>query len=102
MSLVEDKEETNDELYEPLGNIGTATIVVRFENRVQWQKWRKYILHTDWEFDAGIHPYTASIEKTFKTVADVEGIAKTIVDLLQMDFDVYSCNWQISKATDKN
>ena len=74
---------------------GHSAITIRFENRVQWQKYRKYILKTDWDFDGGSHPYVATLEDRFKTVEDIERITKTIVMLLQLGFDVYSCKWEL-------
>ena len=76
---------------------GTAVITVRFENRVQWQKYRKYILKTDWEFDSGYHPYTATLELPFKSAQDVDYIAMRVVQLLQFGFDVYSCSWKLDR-----
>lgn len=74
---------------------GKATITVRFENRIQWQKWRKYVLKTDWEFDGGDRPYVAQLEERFDCTADVDKIVRQIVQLLQLGFDVYSCHWQL-------
>lgn len=74
---------------------GSAIITVRFENRVQWQKWRKYIMREPWEFDGGNHPYTAALELHFSTAEDVEHIVQKVVQLMQMGFDVYSCQWKL-------
>lgn len=79
--------------YVPL--IGHTTITIRFENRVQWQKYRKYILKTDWDFDAGSHPYVARLEERYCCVDDVDRIVKKIVQLLQLGFEVYSCKWEL-------
>ena len=75
--------------------VGNSTITIRFENRVQWQKYRKYILKTDWDFDGGSHPYVATLEDRFSSVEDLERITKSIVQLLQLGFDVYSCRWEL-------
>ena len=80
---------------------GTATITIRFENRVQWQKYRMYILKTEWDFDGGDHPYTAQLKQNFTCVDDVEQITKKIVDLLQLGFDVYSCKWDLQKEDEQ-
>lgn len=74
---------------------GKATITIRFENRIQWQKYRKYILKTDWEFDGGDRPYVAQLEQRFSSTDDVNEIVRKIVQLLQLGFDVYSCKWQL-------
>ena len=76
---------------------GKATISIRFENRVMWQKYRKYILKTDWEFDAGRHPYIATIDMDFKSVDDVREITSKIVYLMQLGFDIHSCNWALER-----
>lgn len=81
---------------------GHATITIRFENRVQWQKYRKYILKTDWEFDGGQNPYTAQLKECFETVEDVENITKKIVELLQLGFDVYSCKWELERENEQH
>lgn len=78
---------------------GKATILIRFENRVQWQKWRKYILKTTWDFDGGSFPYTAQREINFSCVSDINLIASTITELLQLGFDVYSCKWELEQKT---
>lgn len=79
--------------YVPL--IGHTTITIRFENRVQWQKYRKYILKTDWDFDAESHPYVARLEERYCCVDDIDRIVKKIVQLLQLGFEVYSCKWEL-------
>lgn len=86
----------NNETYIPV--YGKATITIRFENRLQWQKYRKYVLKTNWDFDSGANtPYTASIEERFNCIDDVEKIVKKIVFLMELGFDVYSCNWSMLK-----
>lgn len=74
---------------------GKATITIRFANRMQWQKYRLYILKTDWDFDAGYNPYTAHIQERYCCVDDIERITKRIVQLLQLGFEVYSCKWEL-------
>ena len=74
---------------------GSATITVHFDNRLQWQKWRKYVLKTDWEFDGGNGPYTATLVEKFNCSDDIDHIVRRIVQLIEMGFDVYSCNWKL-------
>lgn len=76
---------------------GEATITIRFENKLQWQKYRKYILKTGWDFDGGSNPYVAQLPIKFHTVDDIEFIVKKIVQLLQLGFDVYSCQWKMKQ-----
>ena len=82
------------------GYFGKTTITVRFENRIEWQKWRKYVLKTDWDFDGGSGPYIATMDMRFSCTDDVEKIVKTIVNLLQMGFDIYSAKWTLEKPGD--
>ena len=76
---------------------GKAIITVRFKNHAEWQKWRKYILKTDWDFDGGAGPYVATLEMRFNCVDDIEKIVKQIVQLLQLNFEVYSCQWKLDE-----
>lgn len=99
-------EESNEQSIEankndPIQYFGMATITIRFENRIQWQKYRRYILKTNWDFDGGMSPYTAHLEERFSCTDDVEKITKKIVQLLQMGFDIYSCKWTLFKTGDK-
>lgn len=77
---------------------GQAKLVVRFENRAEWQKWRKYVLKTDWDFNDSEYPETTSMIIRFANSEDIEAITRKIVGLLQMGFNVYSCNWGIDQA----
>ena len=80
-----------DELY------GSARIVIHFENRAEWQKYRRYILKTDWDFDGSTGPRTAYLDRTFRCAEDLEKIAKEIANLMQIGFDVYSCHWTLDR-----
>lgn len=72
---------------------GNAKITIRFQNVLMWQKYRKYVLKTAWDFDAPNHPYTANLEMEFSSMSDVAHICKQIIFLLQMGFEVHSCKW---------
>lgn len=76
---------------------GSARINIVFANRLMWQKYRKYILKTDWDFDSGMHPSSANLVMTFENSNDVAKICGTIVYLLQMGFEVNSCRWQLNR-----
>lgn len=76
---------------------GTAVITIRFENRLQWQKYRKYILKTNWDFDGGSAPSVAQLPIQFACIDDVERVLKTVIELLQLGFDVYSCQWNLER-----
>ena len=84
---------------------GAAIITIRFENRIQWQKYRKYILKTKWDFDGGSAPYVAQLPIQFACIDDIGHVIKTVVQLLQLGFDVYSCQWNLKRKasqTDTN
>ena len=76
---------------------GKADITIRFTTGLMWQKYRKYVLKTGWDFDAPSYPYTASIEMVFKGIDDVMDICKQIIFLLQLGFEVYSCKWNLDQ-----
>lgn len=76
---------------------GTAKLLIRFDTRLLWQKYRKYILKTDWDFNAGQFPYIAEREIRFESAQDVEMICQQIVFLLQLGFDVSSCRWTLDR-----
>lgn len=86
--------ENNSEYFDVYG---TAVITIRFENRIQWQKYRKYILKTNWDFDGGSAPYVAELPIQFACIDDIEQILKKVVNLLQLGFDVYSCHWKLKR-----
>ena len=79
-----------------MGFDGRATIKVRFCNKAQYQKFRKYILKTDWSYDQG-YPTWEELTVDFHCVDDVEQINKHIVGLLQMGFEVYCCRFQLEE-----
>lgn len=75
---------------------GSAKITIHFNSILMWQKYRKYVLKTGWDFDSPNHPYTAHLEMNFENTADVMHICKQIVFLLQLGFEVYSCKWSLN------
>ena len=77
---------------------GTAAISIHFENRIMWQRYRKYILKTGWDFDGGQYPYTAVLDVEFKCIDDVNDVLKKVVFLLTLGFDVYSCKWTLKRT----
>lgn len=76
---------------------GTARINIHFLNRLMWQKYRKYILKTEWDFDTGMHPSSANLDMQFHSMDDVVDICKRIVFLLQLGFEVHSCRWTLDQ-----
>ena len=76
---------------------GSARINIHFLNRLMWQKYRKYILKTEWDFDTGMYPSSANLDMKFNSMEDVIQICKMIIFLLQMGFEVASCRWQLNQ-----
>jgi len=75
---------------------GRATIRVHFRNRPEYEKFRKYILKTQWSYDLD-YPMWEELTLDFHCVDDVEQINKHIVGLLQMGFEVYCCKYQLEE-----
>lgn len=73
---------------------GRATIRVRFRSRIQYEKFRKYILKTQWTYDLD-YPEWEELTLDFHKTEDVEEIVKHIVGLLQYGFEVYCCRFQM-------
>lgn len=76
---------------------GHARINIHFLNRLMWQKYRKYILKTDWDFDSGMYPSSANLDMSFQSMEDIMDICKKIIFLLHMGFEVNSCRWQLDQ-----
>ena len=74
---------------------GKVTIRVRFHNKAEYQKFRKYVLKTGWEYDMG-HPQYECMDREFHTCSDLVSINKEIIHLLQLGFDVWTCNYQLT------
>lgn len=74
---------------------GKVTVRVRFRNKAEYQKFRKYILKTGWEYDMG-HPQYECMDHEFHTCDDLVSIDKEVIQLLQLGFDVWTCNYQLT------
>lgn len=74
---------------------GKVTIRVRLRNKAEYQKFRKYVLKTGWEYDMG-HPQYEYMDHEFHTCDDLVSINKEIIYLLQLGFDVWTCNYQLT------
>lgn len=77
---------------------GKVTIRVRFRNRVEYEKFRKYILKTGWSYDIG-HPQYESLTVEFHNTEDVDRITRTVIQLLQQGFYVWMTSYEL-KETD--
>lgn len=75
---------------------GKVTIRVRFKNKIEYEKFRKYILKTGWDYDVG-HPQYESLVVEFHSIEDVERITKTVVQLLQQGFYVWMTSYELKE-----
>ena len=75
---------------------GRATIRVRFRNRAEYEKFRKYILKTEWSY-ALDYPMWEEMTVDFHCTDDVDLINRNVVRLLQMGFEVYCCRFQLEE-----
>ena len=73
---------------------GQATIRVIFRNRAEYEKFRKYVLRTEWSYDLDF-PLFEEIKKEFHNVEDINQISMQIVWLLQLGFQVQACRYQL-------
>lgn len=75
---------------------GRATIRVRFKSRAEYEKFRKYILKTEWSYDLD-YPMWEEIVVSFYSTDDICALDRKIVWLLQMGFEVYCCKFQLEE-----
>lgn len=77
---------------------GRCILEIQLKNHGEYLKWCKYVNPhgRQWEF---LHTYPAIMraEYFFKSSLEVEIMAKRIVQLLEMGFDVYSARWELAK-----
>lgn len=75
---------------------GTCIIEINLKNHGEYLSWVKYEGGRKWEF---VHTYPAIMraEYNFHSSLEVEMLAKKIVHLLEMGFDVYSARWRLAK-----
>lgn len=73
---------------------GRVTIRVRFRRRTDYEKFRKYILRTDWSYDLD-YPMWEELKMDFHCTDDIIQIDKQIIGLLQFGFEVYCCRYQL-------
>lgn len=76
--------------------VGECILSIKIENHGQYLMWQKLNGggNRQWEFLVS-YPAIMRGRYSFKTSLDVEIIAKKIVHLMQMGFNVYSANWQL-------
>ena len=88
----------NARTYEPAKLNCKCVLSIRLENHGEYLKWQKYSgSYRKWEF---IHEYPAFMraEYDLNTAAEVEEMAKKVVQLLQMGFNVYSAQWKLEEV----
>ena len=76
---------------------GEASIKVFFKYKAEYEKFRKYILKTDWNIGAGSYPSYEELKMTFSSMDDIAKITATIVLLLQMKFKVYCAQFKLEE-----
>ena len=76
---------------------GRMTIRVHFNNRLEYEKFRKYILKTEWSYCLDYPPFE-EIVVTFSNTEDFTNINKKLIYLLQLGFDVYCCRYQLEQS----
>lgn len=84
------KENEQDTLY------GSCILEIQIKNHGEYLRWIKYNPGRKWEFMVG-YPAIMRAEYDFHTAMEVELMAKKIVQLMQMGFDVYSARWRLKK-----
>ena len=75
---------------------GKVTVRVNFHNRIEYEKFRKYILKTNWAY-ACDYPLFEEQVMEFHNTEDLERIDRIIIGLLQIGFDVYCCRYKLDK-----
>ena len=77
---------------------GSCRISIKVNNHGEYLKWKQYngADGRKWEF---FHTFPALMFAiyNFDTAMDVEMIAKKIVQLLEMGFDVHTADWQLAE-----
>lgn len=76
---------------------GKVTIRVNFPNRVVYEKFRRYILKTEWSY-AVDYPIFEEMEVEFHNTEDLLQIDRQIIHLLQNGFQVYCCRYQLNES----
>lgn len=80
---------------------GSATIRIIFKCRAEYLKFRKYILKSPWKpCELDCPPYEELVIP-FHCTDDIDTINRKIINLLQMGFDVYCCQYRLENITDE-
>lgn len=77
---------------------GRCTLSIRMDSEEDYQRWKKYNPDKKWDFIVSF-PAVMRAEYTFKNAMEVEMMAKKVVQLLQMGFDVHTANWKLDEKS---
>lgn len=77
---------------------GRCTLSIRMDSEEDYQRWKKYNPDRKWDFIVSF-PAVMRAEYTFKNAMEVEMMAKKVVQLLQMEFDVHTANWKLDEKS---
>lgn len=77
---------------------GRCVLCIRMENEEDYERWKKYNPDRKWDFIVN-YPAVMRAEYTFKNALEAEIMAKKIVQLLQIGFDVHSASWKLDEKT---
>lgn len=99
--LPDDEEDEAESLPEPPASPklhGRCVLSIRMENEEDYERWKKYNPDRKWDFIVN-YPAVMRAEYTFKNALEAEIMAKKIVQLLQIGFDVHSANWKLDEKS---
>ncbi len=74
---------------------GQATIKIRFRNQAEYNKFRLYVLKTNWRID--VAPIWEDIVVDFHNSDDIDQINRKVIQLLQLGFEVYCCRFKLEE-----
>lgn len=77
---------------------GRCVLSIRMDSEEDYQRWKKYNPDKKWDFIVSF-PAVMRAEYTFKNTMEVEIMAKKVVQLLQMGFDVHTANWKLDEKS---
>ena len=97
----EDPEYIPGELNPPKKIKGKCILSIRFEDQYDYSKWLEYNPGRQWEFIVN-YPAVMRAEYEFKSSLDVDVMAKKIVQLLSMGFDVHSAAWKLEEKEESS
>lgn len=75
---------------------GSCRVSIQIKDEEEYQKWKSLNGNRQWEYLVN-YPAVMQAEYLFDDSLDVEIMAKKIVQLLQMGFEVYSASWKLTE-----